>query len=272
MLASIVSGKEGESNYFSIEKRMQQLIATDNAIVEYLKLDHLRMKEHYESNYGSKKKGIVAPPQTGQVIGPQVDPILFKRYDNYKSAEFYADIALHSKYRNSQIKSFQNEIENEKSENLSYSEPVFLSAEGLVYPYQLIDQKENISTKDDFNTVMYNANFSDAFLLPPLPKPKPVIDLKMVEFVVYNKKEEIRSCYNSALRKNPHLSGEIKLSWMINEKGKAQNFKITNSAFQDKNLFRCIESRVTLWKFPKSKNGSYPVRFPFQFVSLKKKE
>ena len=66
------------------------------------------------------------------------------------------------------------------------------------------------------------------------------------------------------------LYGEIKLSWMINELGKAQNIKVLNSSIQDTNLFRCIESRIKTWKFPKSKNGLFTVHFPFKFVYVEK--
>ena len=261
LLASILSGKSGDSNTNIISKRLIQLDKTDLAILEYLKLEHLILKEFYKTEYNSKKIGIVTPPFTGQLLGRQPDPLFKIEFENYKIAEFFAQKAEDSNYRN-----YLNEF-NQEAQNLESTKPVTLSNKDLLYPLSWVENSDKLNEEEDYKTLIYNALFSDAFILPPLPKPKPIIDLKMVQFVVFNKKQEIRSCYNSALRKNSNLKGDIKLSWGINEQGSALNIKMLHSTLNESSLFECIESRIKRWKFPKSKNGISVVSFPFQFIS-----
>ena len=264
--ASIVSGKDGQSNYFTIEKRLHQLSLSDKALIEYLKLEHIVLKEYYLKEHDAKKKGIVDVPQTGQVIGAQPDPIFKKELVNYQNAEVYAKIAIASSFRKNLNKNIKSQNIKDKLENDLRTQSVFITSQDFIYPYEFLEDKREINLEDDYETFLYNANFSDIFILPPLPKPKPTIDIKMVEFVVYNKKEEIRSCYNSSLRRNPNLTGQIFLKWFINENGKAENIQTDKSALYEKNLFHCVQSRIASWSFPRSKNGAFLVHFPFKFV------
>ncbi|MES2614013.1 MAG: AgmX/PglI C-terminal domain-containing protein, partial [Bdellovibrionota bacterium] len=268
MFGSILSGNQGESNYNTITKRIGQMQQADKAIVEYLKLDHKILKDFYQGKYNAKKLGIVDPPQTGQVLGPQPDPIFSKELASYKEAEFFAQIADESDFRLT-LKGVLEQEEKEQKNSFN-SEVVFLADGGLVYPYEFMDERNDINQQEEFNTFLDNAIFSDAFILPPPSKPKPYVDLKMVQFVVFNKKEEVRSCYNSALRKNIYLNGDITLSWNINEHGQVSNIQMLKSNMKHENLFRCIASRIKTWKFPKSKNGIATVKFPFKFFYLKK--
>jgi hypothetical protein len=149
---------------------------------------------------------------------------------------------------------------------------IWIAKDDLIIPSDFRRSKEKKADETIFNNLMYNAYYSTGITkIPLLPPPKAIIDKKMVDFVIFNKTEEIRSCYNAALRKNPGLHGDLKISWTILESGKAKDIKILDSNMIDKNLINCIESRLMVWNFPKPKNGSVVVTYPFQFSVNKNK-
>ncbi len=151
-------------------------------------------------------------------------------------------------------------------------EPVVISANNLVYPYQYQSDHPHFIEQKNFENFIFNASYStEIYKLPPLPKVKAIIDMQMVKFVVYNKTEEIRSCYNSALRKKSTLTGTLELSWFIDGKGKASGVRPGPSTLNDKELLECITTRIKVWKFPASKNGNSFVQFPFVFTFGHKK-
>lgn len=263
--SSVISGIEGSSQYVTLLKRLRQLKNTDNAILEYLSEEHLILKDLYETEYHSKKIGIVDPPSTGQVIGPQPDKSFNIEYKNYKSAEQEAKIAENSSFRKNLIKNMNQET------SLSNS-VIWISNDDLIIPSDFRRSKMLDDDLTQINNMMHNAYYSvGIYKIPPLPRPKATIDSKLVDFVIFNKQEEIRSCYNSALRKFPNLQGSLVISWKILENGKAKDISIVNTSMVNKNLLTCIESRVAVWNFPKPKNGYVVVTYPFQFTTTKKK-
>jgi hypothetical protein len=271
--STIISGIEGGSQFVTLIKRLRQLKEADNAILEYLEEDHLMVKELYEAEYRARKPGIIDPPSTGQVLGPQPDKSFYREFKNYKEAERIAKLAENSTYRNTLTKNISNSKKLESIQPSSQSNSViWISNNDLIIPSDFRRSIDKLAGNDEFNNMMHNAYYSvGVYKIPPLPPPKATIDYKMVDFVIFNKKEEIRSCYNSALRKMPGLQGNLKISWKILESGKAQDFVIIESSINDKNLIACLESRLAVWNFPKPKNGFVVVTYPFQFIVTKKK-
>jgi hypothetical protein len=269
---SVVSGIEGASQYVTLIKRLKQLKDADNSILEYLEEEHLILKELYATEHNAKKPGIIDPPSTGQVIGPQPDKSFYSEFKNYKEAERDAKIAENSTYRNTLIKNISHSKDLESTSSSLSNSVIWISDDGLVIPSDFRRSNDKIGNDIEFSNMMHNAYYSvGVYKIPPLPPPKATIDYKMVDFVIFNKKEEIRSCYNSALRKMPGLQGNLTISWRISESGKAKDISIIKSSMNDKNLIACVESRLTVWNFPKPKNGSVVVTYPFQFIVAKKK-
>lgn len=262
--SSTVSGLNGGSQYAVLLKRISQLEKTDKAIIEYLESEHEILKEYYAARHKARKLGIVDPPSTGQVLGPQPDKSFFTEYKNYKDAEREATVAESSLYRKRLIR--QNALAN-------HNALIWISQKSLIIPSDFRNKNQNNLNYDfQYNNMMHNAYYSvGIFKVPPLPPPKATIDTQMLDFVIFNKKEEIRSCYNSAIRKNPNLQGDMTLSWKILESGKAADISVVESSIFDKNLIACLESRLLVWNFPKPKNGYVTVTYPFQFIITKKK-
>lgn len=270
---SVVSGIEGGSQYVTLIKRLKQLENTDKAIIEYLEEEHLILKEFYETEYRARKPGIIDPPSTGQVLGPQPDKSFYNELKNYKEAERNAKIAENSTYRNTVIKNISKakDLESNNPSSL-FNSVIWIPSDGLIIPSDFRRSNDKVGNDIDFNNMMHNAYYSvGVYKIPPLPPPKATIDYKMVDFVIFNKKEEIRSCYNSALRKMPGLQGNLTISWRILENGKAKDIVIVESSMNNKNLIACLESRLEVWNFPKPKNGSVVITYPFQFIVTKKK-
>ncbi|APJ04919.1 AgmX/PglI C-terminal domain-containing protein [Silvanigrella aquatica] len=272
-ISGVVSGLEGGSQFVTLKKRLKQLDDTDNAILEYMEEEHLILKDFYETQHRARKPGIVDPPATGQVLGPQPDKSFNIEFKNYKEAERSAKFAEDSYYRQSFLKNISLPSKAEKKKLTSFSNSViWISGDDLIMPSDFRRSNKKKADETDFFNMMQNAYYSvGIFKIPPLPPPKAIIDNKMVDFVIFNKKEEIRSCYNSALRKMPGLEGNLTLSWKITLNGKAEDIVIVDSSVKDKNLIACLESRVMVWNFPKPKNGFVVVTYPFEFVVTKKK-
>ncbi|KAB8031042.1 AgmX/PglI C-terminal domain-containing protein [Fluviispira multicolorata] len=268
-----ISGDEGESQFVTLIKRINQLKRTDAAIVEYLTSEHEILKEYYAKEFNAKKVGIVEPPSTGQVIGRQPAKSFYTEFQQYKDAERNASIAEKSEFR----KSFSRDIEKNKDilekQSSSLSTPViWITNTNLIIPANMKRIYDNENKETEFANMWHNALYSTGvYKIPDEPPPKATIDIKMVEFSIFNKKEELRSCYNTVLRKNPVLQGNLILRWRILESGKAANIVVLNSSIKDQNLITCIESRISFWNFPKPKNGSVVVTYPFQFIVTQKK-
>lgn len=270
--SGMVSGVDGKSQYVTLLKRLKQLEDTDKAILEYLEEEHLILKDFYAKNHKAKKIGIVDPPSTGQVLGPQPDKSFKVEVNNYKEAEREAAVAEASSFRKTLLK--REKINNEKQKNnfFQINSVIWISNDSLIIPSDFRKSNEKINYDYQYNNMMHNAYYSvGIYKMPPIPPPKAIIDTKMVDFVIFNKKEEIRSCYNSALRKSPGLKGNMTISWKILLTGKAADIVVVDSSIKDKNLIACLESRLLVWTFPKPKNGFVTVTYPFQFIITKKK-
>ncbi|MBX9703965.1 MAG: hypothetical protein K2X39_07405, partial [Silvanigrellaceae bacterium] len=95
---TIVSGKSLGSNKISIKKRLAQIKKFDSAVKNYLKIDHEFMKD-YLAPFEIKKAGIVDPPLTNRLLGPQPDISYQLEYLRYLEAEYLASKAEKSDFR-----------------------------------------------------------------------------------------------------------------------------------------------------------------------------
>ena len=77
----------------------------------------------------------------------------------------------------------------------------------------------------------------------------------------------IKACYERALKRNPNLSGKVKVRWTITAAGTVSEVDIEEDSMGDSEVSSCIKGLVSRWRFPAPSGGSVDVVYPFVFQS-----
>ena len=77
----------------------------------------------------------------------------------------------------------------------------------------------------------------------------------------------VKACYERALKRNPNLSGKIKVRWTITAAGTVSGVEISDDSMGDSEVSSCIKQLVARWRFPAPSGGSVEVEFPFVFTA-----
>ena len=77
----------------------------------------------------------------------------------------------------------------------------------------------------------------------------------------------VKACYERALKRNPNLSGKVKVRWTITAAGTVSGVDIADDTMGDSEVSSCIKQLVARWRFPAPSNGSVEVEFPFVFTA-----
>jgi hypothetical protein len=91
------------------------------------------------------------------------------------------------------------------------------------------------------------------------------LDPGLVAREVKSRMSAIKACYERALKRNPNLSGKIKLRWTITQAGTVSGVEIDDDSMGDAEVSSCIRGLVARWRFPAPSGGSVEVVFPFVF-------
>ena len=75
----------------------------------------------------------------------------------------------------------------------------------------------------------------------------------------------IKACYDRALKRNPNLSGKVKVRWTITAAGTVSAVEIEEDSMGDAEVSSCIKGLVSRWRFPAPSGGSVDVVYPFLF-------
>lgn len=90
------------------------------------------------------------------------------------------------------------------------------------------------------------------------------LDADIVRRIVRAHINEVRSCYNAGLAKNPKLAGRVVIDFVIISTGKVRDAKVAESTLSDANVGTCIERALERWTFPKPRGGGeVGVSYPF---------
>jgi TonB family protein len=92
------------------------------------------------------------------------------------------------------------------------------------------------------------------------------LDRDIVRRIVRSHINEVRSCYNKALTKNPHLEGRVLVQFTILSNGKVSSAVIQENTLKNSDLASCIQKAIKRWRFPTSKGISI-VSYPFSLRS-----
>ncbi len=91
------------------------------------------------------------------------------------------------------------------------------------------------------------------------------IDKDTVRRIVRAHINEVRSCYNAGLTRNPNLEGRVIVQFSIIGTGKVSTSVVQENTTKDESVGNCVAKAVKRWQFPKVANGgtalvSYPFR------------
>jgi len=93
------------------------------------------------------------------------------------------------------------------------------------------------------------------------------LDPSLVSKEVRARLGAIKGCYERSLKRNPNLSGKIKIRWTITAAGTVSEVEIEEDSMGDAEVTSCIRGLVKRWRFPAPSGGSVDVVYPFVFQS-----
>ncbi len=91
------------------------------------------------------------------------------------------------------------------------------------------------------------------------------LDPSLVSKEVRTRLGAIKACYERALKRNPNLSGKVKVRWTITAAGTVSSVEIDEDSLGDSEVTSCIRGLVSHWRFPAPSGGSVDVVYPFLF-------
>jgi pSer/pThr/pTyr-binding forkhead associated (FHA) protein len=90
------------------------------------------------------------------------------------------------------------------------------------------------------------------------------IDKDMIRRIVRAHLNEVRSCYNTGLTRNPNLEGRVTVQFSIIGTGKVASSVVQENTTKDSAVADCIAKAVKRWSFPRvGKGGTALVSYPF---------
>ena len=92
-----------------------------------------------------------------------------------------------------------------------------------------------------------------------------VLSASSIERTVNRRKGALKNCYESELKKDPTLSGKIKVQFTIQPSGRVSVARVIENTMGSQSVARCISSQVKRWRFPKPQGGDVTIAFPFFF-------
>ena len=90
------------------------------------------------------------------------------------------------------------------------------------------------------------------------------LDKDIIRRIIKQHIAQIRYCYERELIRSPGLFGKVATQFTISAEGRVQSAKVTQSTLKNREVERCMTSKIRTWKFPKPKGGGIViVKYPF---------
>lgn len=94
------------------------------------------------------------------------------------------------------------------------------------------------------------------------------IDRDAIRRVIQENRRAFKFCYETALRRNSDLYGKVEIQWDIIEKGRVMNAHVKSNTVGDKELGRCIVTKISGLTFPEPPADQVArVVYPFVFAA-----
>jgi hypothetical protein len=90
------------------------------------------------------------------------------------------------------------------------------------------------------------------------------LDRSVVAATIAKYLSQVRACYETGLKHNPGLGGQVTMAFEIGGQGDLNYSHVQRSNLDDKEVEQCISQRMMSWKFPKPRGGvNVKVSYPF---------
>ncbi len=90
------------------------------------------------------------------------------------------------------------------------------------------------------------------------------LDRSVIQATIAKYLSQVRACYETGLRKNAGLMGQVSMAFEINGQGDLNYSKVARSSLGNPDVEACISSKMLSWKFPKPTGGvNVKVAYPF---------
>ena len=92
------------------------------------------------------------------------------------------------------------------------------------------------------------------------------MDKELIRKVINGHRDQIRFCYELALKQAPSLAGKVAVQFAVANTGNVAVAKVDQNTSQSATLGDCLVSRVRTWQFPMPKQSAgFRVTYPFVF-------
>lgn len=98
-----------------------------------------------------------------------------------------------------------------------------------------------------------------------------VIEPHLVEKFIRQNRYQLQLCYELALRRNEEASGVMEWKWRIDSRGVISEVSLVKSSIPDRHLAKCLQDKISRWRFPRPRRGAVEVSYPFEFAPNKGK-
>lgn len=95
------------------------------------------------------------------------------------------------------------------------------------------------------------------------PEVQGSLDRDIIRRIVRAHLNEVRSCYNAGLTRNPNLQGRVAINFVISASGSVGSSVVQESTLRDASVATCIARAVKRWSFPRPSSGNVIVTYPF---------
>jgi hypothetical protein len=90
------------------------------------------------------------------------------------------------------------------------------------------------------------------------------LDRSVVQATIAKYLSQVRACYETGLKKNPGLGGQVTMAFEIGGQGDLNFAKVQKTSLDNAEVEQCISTKMMTWKFPKPRGGvAVKVSYPF---------
>lgn len=95
------------------------------------------------------------------------------------------------------------------------------------------------------------------------------LDPKLIERVITKNRFQLQLCFELALRRDRRTTGDMEWIWRVDTKGKISDLNLLTTTINDKQMVDCVRKKIAAWQFPRPRDGSVEIRYPFSFSPAK---